>query len=290
MVRKVMKLPPEPAIVGDGTVSSTVVNLAAFMGCDEIYLVGQDLAIRESGQVHASDSFYTDDQINQEHLANCVWVDSNHGKKVPVEAKLHAYLRIFENQVSGLSHIRFYNLSKLGARIHGCTFMEYADAQQKLCGKAIFSYAQLIRNKMDAVRIPGEALKAARWFFEKYYQFLQKTCGSLLRFAVAAEMDPSTHPLCFHESTFDAHPLHGMRNEILEQFNGHPLFTSLMVEGRTKTEYHHFVSSGEDWNLISNETASVGSVLPQVWALIEGSVFQMQCIERHLLSQNSAHT
>lgn len=283
LLRRVLKLQEEPGIVGDGTVSSTVVNLAAFFGCNEVYLVGQDMAISRSGRIHTTDSFYTDDGSNQCDLSTCKWIDGNNGEKVPVEAKLYAYLKIFENQVSHNNSIQFYNLAREGSRIHGAPYITFEQANSQLCKLPTVSYHDQLLDKLQSSRFPKNTFLAAMYFFERYLEFLNTTLQPMMSFAVKGEIQIDCQNLQLSDPALQSTPIGQAHQGILKQFTENPLFTSLLVEGRSKREYFDFICAEEEWSLISDLNAPVKQALPQAWALVEGILFQIEIIEDHLI-------
>ncbi len=280
---QVLNLKVDPGIIGDGTVSSTVVNLAAFMGCSEIYLLGQDMAVRPDGQTHTKDSFYTDDGKNRIDTKKCRWVESNCGESVPVEEKLYAYLRIFENQVSNLHKIKFYNLSKLGARIHGANYLPMEEALIKLTALPDEDYAAIILDKLKAGMVPDEVMKGAFLFFRRYADFLKNCLKHLMKFAVTAEIKTELHELPLIKLTKE--PFFQAYHSFMELINENTLFATLLVEGRGKWEYREFIQQEEEWSHLYEEESKIRTLLPEAWAIVESIVFQLEVIDRYFPEQ-----
>jgi hypothetical protein len=277
-IRQVMGLPEDPAIIGDGTVSSTVVNLAAWLGCDQIYLVGQDLAIGADGQTHVTNSFYTDQ--NQNHLDPklCQWLPGNSGEPVPVESKLLAYLRIFENLVSHYRDIRFYNLSPTGARIHGVPHLTPEDAYARIQALPPMDFRAVIAEQARRGRYPTEVTNAIGKCFHFHLEFLRGITRSLLRFAIAGECDPSVRDQAPASLPPD-HPIALSLQEILHSLEQHRLFATLLQEGRSKRELRTLTWSSKPWKPVTDTSAPVRDLLPHAWAWIEGALYQIEVIE-----------
>ncbi len=286
-LRRILNLPQEDSIVGDGTVSSTVVNLAALLGCNEIYLVGQDLAVKSDGQLHTSDSFYSDKNSNTIDTSTCRWLPGNHGKPVPVEEKLHAYLRIFENHVSHYAHIRFHNLSREGAKIHGAPYLELPVAIDRMRDLPGHDYHQDLLDRLHAARLPDGVFQAACYFFERYDQYLESLIPVMLSLAVSIELAISAGQ---DKTIPETAAMSESRARLLGLMHQNPLFTTLLSEGRTKSEYQDFICSGEPWKLITDDSATPAEWLPQLWALIEGALFQKDIILTHLLKKKQQPT
>lgn len=126
--RRRLGMPPGVRIVEQGTVSACGVDLAIIMGCDRVCLVGQDLAVKDDGQSHASDSFYTDMQANHVDLSSCRKLPGNTRPAVWVEEKLYVYLKTFEQLALHRRQARFCNTARLGARIEGMPYMDFSKA------------------------------------------------------------------------------------------------------------------------------------------------------------------
>lgn len=104
-----------------------------------------------------------------------------------------------------------------------------------------------------------------------------------MRFAVQGEIQIEYQNLRLSDPAFQSTPIGQAHQEILQQFKENPLFTSLLVEGRSKREYFDFICAEEEWSLISDLNAPVKQALPQTWALVEGILFQIEIIETHLI-------
>jgi hypothetical protein len=103
-----------------------------------------------------------------------------------------------------------------------------------------------------------------------------------MHYCVHAEMHPEIQSLRPSDPQLRDTPLATAHKEVLELLNKNPLFASVLGEGRTKNEYRSFIATGEEWSLISDPSAPIKHTLPQAWALLEGGLFQLETIERHL--------
>lgn len=123
----------EAFVTEQGTVSACAFDLAVILGCPAVFFVGQDLAARDDGKMHAGDSFYSDEGTDRANLAKCRWLPGNTLEKVPVEEKLFVYLKTFEElaraysqelKLKGGKGLSVYNLSRLGARVEGMPYLD----------------------------------------------------------------------------------------------------------------------------------------------------------------------
>jgi hypothetical protein len=277
-LRQVLQLPADPPMIGDGTVSSTVVNLAAWMGCDEVYLVGQDLAIGSDGRTHVTNSFYTDQEENYYDTNQCQWVEGNSGQLVPIEPKLRAYLQIFENLVSHYDGIRFFNLATEGARIHGVPYLSIEEAAARIRERPIFDYQSLIASRAASGTYPEGVQASVRQVFALHLQFLKLISQSLLKFAIRCELSPEiqdSSPRALPEG----HAILETWNEVIRSLQKNRFFASLLQEGRTRKEIRLLVWNQRLWKPVTEPDTPVRQLLPHAWALIEGALFQMETIK-----------
>lgn len=173
-LRRRLGLPPGIQIVEQGTVSACGVDLAIIMGCDRICLVGQDLAVRDNGQSHASDSFYTDMQANRIDTSGCRRLPGNTRPEVLVEEKLFVYLKTFEQLALHRQQARFCNTARLGARIEGMPYMPLDRALAWLGDRSTFGAMEALgkRHREGSTRALGAgrvraALEPTRAFAEQ---------------------------------------------------------------------------------------------------------------------------
>jgi hypothetical protein len=127
-LRRAAKLPPATAIMGEGTVSATILNLAAHLGCKRVVFVGQDFALADDGRTHASNTFYTDLGCNSQDGEQVFRLPGTTRPEVNVPARLRWYLRIVETLIAKRPGIQYFNTSERGAAIAGAPFLEYQSA------------------------------------------------------------------------------------------------------------------------------------------------------------------
>ncbi len=90
-------MPLGSGIVEMGTVSACVFDIATALGSRTIVFVGQDLAAKSDGQLHAEDSFYSDLKANFLKEESCRELPGNTMETVKVDEKLFVYLKAFES-------------------------------------------------------------------------------------------------------------------------------------------------------------------------------------------------
>jgi len=279
MMRRNLQLPDDPPVVGEGTISATVVHLAALFGCSHVFLVGQDLALSRDGRTHTADSFYSDDRINCYDLGLCEWIPGNDGEPVPVEWKLKSYHRIFENLVSHYARIRFHNLSAHGALIHGAPFTTEAEALDILSSARLYPFSEKLAEVIETQRVPESATEAAFEILAHYIGFLERLLFRLVELGTLSELHPEWMGVKMGNPEFEASRLGECRRSILEWLGEHAHFSNLLIEGRSRRLFDAFIRKHPDWALISNPNATLGQAMHQVWALADGCAWQIDVLK-----------
>ncbi|HLP01689.1 MAG TPA: 6-hydroxymethylpterin diphosphokinase MptE-like protein [Opitutaceae bacterium] len=149
-LRSAAGLPPAPPLLGEATVSSTVLNLAAYFGCTRVVFVGQDFAIADDGRSHASDTFYTDLGINRHDHEQVHRLPGTTRPEVTVPARHLWYLRTVEGHIARAPHIRHLNTSHRGAAIAGAPYMTYDRVATELLAQPARDYAAEIAARHSA--------------------------------------------------------------------------------------------------------------------------------------------
>lgn len=118
---------PLPVLNVGGTVSLTAIDAALFLGCRNIVLAGLDLAMREDGMTHASESMYANERMAG---GDMVRVKGNYSESVPTSIQFATYIRQMNSylmDVSSGGKVRFYNATTGGAFIDN-THVVHPDA------------------------------------------------------------------------------------------------------------------------------------------------------------------
>lgn len=97
-----------------GTVSFTAMELAVKLGAVKVYLLGLDLAYPDAIS-HAEDT----PQRKKMNQQNLTMVEKVGGGQVYSDYGFTIYREAIEKYIAGNKKVKFYNLSKLGARIKG---------------------------------------------------------------------------------------------------------------------------------------------------------------------------
>lgn len=101
------------------SVAIFALQVIAYLGFSEVYLVGQDLALID-GKYYA-EGIKEHEGMQSLHVET--WVENNRGERVGTTQSLKIFLESFEKLIETLPNIKVYNLSELGARIKGAEFL-----------------------------------------------------------------------------------------------------------------------------------------------------------------------
>lgn len=106
------------------SVAILTLQVIAYLGFSEVYLVGQDLAL-------VGGEYYAKGVKHHEGMANIkeeLIVESNQGEKVGTTRALKIFLDSFEALIKKLPReMKIYNLSENGAKIEGTTFIRESE-------------------------------------------------------------------------------------------------------------------------------------------------------------------
>lgn len=259
-----------PALLGDATVSATIFNLAAHLGCTRVVFVGQDFAIAADGRTHASDTFYTDLGMNRQDSEKTHLLPGTTLPQVTVPARHLWYLRTIEGLVARSPQIRCLNTSTQGALISGAPFADYDTVAQEIVANPPRDFAAEIAalhhtgptpTQQAAMRAELDHARAAMG------EALQLSLTAALTAEIAlAEASPAGR------RRFDS----AARN--FEQWrSSRPSEQTLLFEGRTKPE----IFEAEKRRVRIQDTVSdrpLREATELAWAFAEGAA----SIRRHL--------
>ncbi|MCK1995975.1 DUF115 domain-containing protein [Psychrobacillus psychrodurans] len=103
------------------SVAIFTLQVIAYLGFSEVYLIGQDLALVD-GEYYASDIKQHEGMMN---LEDELWVESNEGRQVGTTRSLKIFLDTFETLIHTLPEdLSIFNLSRQGAKINGTTYID----------------------------------------------------------------------------------------------------------------------------------------------------------------------
>ncbi|MEI6808269.1 MAG: 6-hydroxymethylpterin diphosphokinase MptE-like protein [bacterium] len=101
-----------------GTVTSTAVDLAVFMGCSTVVTIGFDLSLANDGTTHARNTMYHGVKVDMEH-GELVRVPGNYQETVLTTRQFRNYLILLEQYVEQHKETCLVNVTDTGAQIRG---------------------------------------------------------------------------------------------------------------------------------------------------------------------------
>lgn len=142
----IQKLLPDeyglPPLRGGGSVSHSAMELALLMGCEPVIFIGQDLAIKEDGTTHASNTIYSVEK--DESGESLMEVEGIDGTNVETPVRFYSFLRWFEKRLAMLPEKKLIiDATEGGAKIKGTKVMDFKDALDKYCNTRADIYSKL---------------------------------------------------------------------------------------------------------------------------------------------------
>lgn len=259
--------PAAPDLLGEGTVSTSVLNLAAHLGCARIVFVGQDFALADDGRSHATDTFYTDIGSNHQEEEQTHRLPGTTRPEVTAPARLLWYLRLVEGFIARHPQIRFLNTSHRGAAIAGAPFVANEQAATELCAAPARDFAAEIAARHQA-EPPPEVRAAVATELRQARTAMSEALQQALAAAIAGELalaDPARRK---HFETLAQRFEHWRDTHAAEQ--------QLLFEGRTKPE----IFAAEKRRIRFPETTDrrLREAGEHAWAFAEGAA----SVYRHL--------
>lgn len=144
------------AIEEIGTVSACIFDIAKIFGSPSIVFVGQDLSVKDDGQMHVRDSFYTDLLANHVDIGECRTLPGNLEATVKVEGKLYIYLKAFEKLAeANANELALYNTSHYGVRVEGIPYVSLDEMTRVLDQKSFDNVEVKFRSVEKALSSVG---------------------------------------------------------------------------------------------------------------------------------------
>ncbi|NFI51967.1 motility associated factor glycosyltransferase family protein [Clostridium botulinum] len=101
-----------------GSVAHICISLAAYLGCNNIVFIGQDLAYTNN-KYHANSAASVNSNNSIEKDDEYIYVDDIYGKKVPTTIQLDFYRKNIEKMILEYSEVTFINSTEGGSNIKG---------------------------------------------------------------------------------------------------------------------------------------------------------------------------
>jgi len=126
---------PKGALSGGPLVGNFAFNIAQYLGCDPILMVGQDLSFKSEGLTHIFGNL-------QSYRKNMVEVEGNYGDVLMTNRYFEASRRSLEMQIEEFGGLCI-NATEGGAIIKNTLFLSLKDAMRNYCGDSFDYFSQL---------------------------------------------------------------------------------------------------------------------------------------------------
>ncbi|MGL5478711.1 MAG: motility associated factor glycosyltransferase family protein, partial [Clostridium sp.] len=177
-------------IIKGGSVANAMTFIAAFMGCNPIIFVGQDLAYTDNkghAECAKTDSVSIDAKENY-YKSNDVYVEGIDGKEVRTSLSLKAYKESLEDIVESFKDIKFINATEGGAAIRGTevrklkeVLEEFEDIKEKDTKVKNISDKEILKKTIDGLKdnleasnkvisLTSKAMKSLERFKKAYFK------------------------------------------------------------------------------------------------------------------------
>ncbi len=285
-LRRRAGLPPGTMLVEQGTVSACAVDLATILGCDRVCLVGQDLAIRPDGRSHAVDSFYTDRGMNHLDPATCRRLPGNTLPEVLVEEKLYVYLKTFEELAVHRPHLKFRNTARLGARIAGMPYADFAAALRWLGGRSAVEVGSIIAGRHATGNGTGLSREALVAGLHSTVEYARALLPRALALAARCEACPAEKLGPAFVDDPEVRSLIEAADALRAEVQAKPAEYAILESGRTRFE---FFRGRMDLAKVAGLPPHGRKLLADreyVWAIVEG-VWFLQCSLQRFFNSTS---
>lgn len=171
-----------------GSVAHICISLAAYLGCNNIIFVGQDLAYTNN-KYHADSASLNNNSIEKDD--KYIYVDDIYGEKVPTTIQLDFYRKNIEEMILEYSEVAFINSTEGGANIKGTlvkllmdSIKEYAHNESidknidDLLNKQILVDKELVHKNviklLKSIKITEQVCKEGIVYACKMYKYYDK--------------------------------------------------------------------------------------------------------------------
>jgi hypothetical protein len=271
--------PPGTEIMEQGTVSGCVLDIGRLLGCKKIFLVGQDMCVRDDGKYYTDDSTYSDDGRDFTKNMDGHRLPGNTIDEVIVEGRLFVYLKTFEKFIQVNKHIEFINLARTGVKIEGVPYMTYEDAIATInpdISSSTFDQkiTTLLENQLEVSDLT-ECFQGLITHVEKLFQ-------ASLDLAVKSERLPPKFSGSNYSSNKEVLRLLDAGNKVNKIVDSNKKYWEAILDGRTKGElalYKRIIREidfpNQNWKLIQQNKE-------YYWALSSGCYWFLDTLLENL--------
>lgn len=266
-------------ISAQGTVATAVGDLAFLLGCKRVCLVGQDLAITESGQTHTADSIYNDRGRLFMDISKCRVVPGNTLPKVHVESKLFVYLQFFNSMAKRFKDkINFINTARLGAKIEGIPYKSYEEALEFVGPKTSVSPLDLFKECFKFRTFNKDKAKASiKKALMPSYCMAERLLNLTFEGALIHELEDI--PVSYEAASIKK--AYKRADKINALIDGHLEDYQLIIDGKTTRTLFEYQKNLQILNPKEEKSPQQDWIKNReyYWALTEGSHFFVSQVE-----------
>lgn len=125
----------DPVFQGTYSVTGTAIQIAAYLGCNEVIFTGQDLSY-PTESMYAAGAAHVGEEQNIRVLAGATqWVENVHGSMNRTDLSMKLTLKNIENQITEHPNVRFINTSQKGAKIQNTIWESMNETVERLASK-----------------------------------------------------------------------------------------------------------------------------------------------------------
>ncbi|MBY6836418.1 motility associated factor glycosyltransferase family protein [Clostridium botulinum] len=175
-----------------GSVAHICISLAAYLGCNNIIFVGQDLAYTNN-KYHADSASLNNNSIEKDN--KYIYVDDIYGEEVPTTIQLDFYRKNIEKMILEYSEVTFINSTEGGANIKGTlvkllkdSIKEYAHNEfidkniDDILNKKILVDKELVHKNviklLKSIKITEQVCKEGIVYASRMYKYYDKNIPS----------------------------------------------------------------------------------------------------------------
>lgn len=120
-----------------GSVAHLCIDLALYVGCNNIIFIGQDLAYTDN-KVHADIAAYEKNNISDYNFINSIYVEGNYEERVLSSLAFNTFKIQIEGIIENNPNTTFINCTEGGAKIKGTKIKKLKDTLNELCMEDIY--------------------------------------------------------------------------------------------------------------------------------------------------------
>ena len=266
---------PGTPILEQGTVSGCVLDLSRLFGCKKVFLVGQDMAVRDDGRYYSDDTSYSDTGAHYAQSAKGQRLPGNTQEKVTVEGRLFVYLKTFEQFIANNPNIEYRNLARTGVQIKGAPYQTYDEAIQW----AGPTDSSPFKNRVQKLLQEQGNCPDLMAVFSPMQKYAEDILENSLSAAIKTELIPDKFSGTHYSDNKQLKDLlneAGKLNQLVDSKKSHWNF---LFEGKTKSELVNYRRRIRDINYPSKNWSAIQRNKEYFWALSEGSHWLLEQLQ-----------